>query len=141
MSKYTKIILVIILAIPLLLIRGFENAIFYDPLLEFFKSTQADRVLPEMNTFKLLSNIAMRYLMNTIISLAILWVLFQEKSIIKLSILLYIVLFICLMLVFVFLLYSSEKGSFMTLFYIRRFLIQPLLLLVLVPAFYFQKRT
>jgi exosortase F-associated protein len=45
------------------------------------------------------------------------------------------------MIVFVFLLESSAAGEHMALFYVRRFLIQPLFLLLLLPAFYFHKRS
>ena len=141
MNRPTKIVLVFILVCLLGLIRGFEDSIFYDPLLLFFKSTESSQMLPEMDTIKLLAHIAIRFVLNTVISLAIIWVIFQHKEIIKLSALLYGVLFIVLFLIFIFLLFSSEAGEHLTLFYVRRFLIQPIFLLLLIPAFYFQKKT
>jgi len=139
MNRFTKIILLLFLTFLLLLIRHFEDLLFYDPLLSFFKHEYSSCTIPELNSIKLFANVALRYLMNTMISLAILWVLFKDMDIIKLSAILYILLFAILIIVFVFLLNYSEAKSFLPLFYVRRFLIQPIFLLILVPAFYFQK--
>ena len=141
MTRITKIVLVILLGCLLVLIRVFEDSIFYDPLLAFFKSTKSSQLLPEMDVIKLLGHVAIRFVMNTVISLAIIWVVFLNKEILKLSVILFAALFILLFLVLIFLLFSSEDGQHMTLFYVRRFLIQPIFILVLIPAFYFQKKT
>jgi exosortase F-associated protein len=140
MPKITKIVLLIILAGLLVLIRAYEDSIFYDPLLGYFKAVQEYPTLPEFDTFNLIINLAFRYALNTIISIAILWVIFQNKDIIKLSVILYGLLFIILFVVFYLLLFSSESVHNLALFYVRRFLIQPIFLLILVPAFYFQKK-
>ena len=135
----------------LVLIRGFEDLLFYDPLLAFFKSVQSYDSLPRFDTLKLILNVALRFLLNTLISLSILWVLFQNRDIVRLSLLLYTVLFIVLFCVFCYLLLSgspavegigiaSDKENYLSLFYVRRFLIQPIFLIILIPAFYFQKK-
>jgi exosortase F-associated protein len=120
-------------------IRGFEDTIFYDPFLSFFKSTESDKALPQFETVKLLGSMTIRFLVNTAVSLGVLWVIFQNKEAVKLSAILYSILFVVLMLAFVFLIFSEATGQHMALFYVRRFLIQPLFLLILIPAFYFQK--
>ena len=151
MSRVTKTILVAFLVGILVLIRGFEEALFYDPLTLFFKSVHSYDSLPQFETLKLLVNVAMRFLLNTAVSLGILWVLFQNKDFIKLSGLLYFILFVVLFVAFYYLLVSKsslagntyktiESDNYMSLFYVRRFLIQPILLLILIPAFYFQKK-
>ena len=151
MNKITKSIAVFVLVGILVLIRGFEDVLFYDPLLPFFKSIQSYDSLPQFEALKLIANVALRFLLNTIISLSILWVLFQSKDVVKLSVLLYTVLFVVLFCVFCYLLLSSsrviegigkasEKENYLSLFYVRRFLIQPIFLLILIPAFYFQKK-
>lgn len=140
MKNILKILGIILLATLLVFIRAFENTLFYDPLLEFFKMDYKFMPLPEMDTFALQTSIALRFLMNTIISLAILWLVFFDKEIIKLSTILYSILFAVLFMVFSFIIFSSEEtGGHFVLFYVRRFLIQPLFLLILLPAFYFQK--
>ena len=150
MNRITKTIVVFFLVGILVLIRGFEETLFYDPLIPFFKSIQSYDSLPQFETLKLLLNVVLRFLMNTSVSLVILWILFQNRDVVKLSVLLYSALFVVLFAVFCYLLSgdanigsldeASETDNFMSLFYVRRFLIQPLFLLILIPAFYFQKK-
>ena len=140
MKKVFKIAAIVILAIFLVLIRAYENILFYDPLLEFFKNDYKTMPLPQMDNFALQTGIALRFLLNTIISLAIIWLLFKDKGIIKLSAFLYGFLFAILFLAFSLIIFNSvETGGHLVLFYVRRFLIQPLFLLILLPAFYLQK--
>lgn len=140
MNKGIKIALVLALFGVLILVRAFEQSLFYDPLLLFFQVDHSTEPLPEFDTFMLLWNIGLRFLINTAVSLLILWVLFRRKEIIKISALLYLGFFIILFVAFLILLQSSGTGGHMGLFYARRFLIQPLLLLLLIPAFYFQRK-
>ncbi len=140
MKNILKILLIIALATLLVLIRAFEASLFYDPLLDFFKMDYKSLPLPEMDTFALQTGIALRFLMNTIISLAILWLVFFDKEVIKLSFIIYGLLFVVFFMVFSVIIFSSEEtGGHFVLFYVRRFLIQPLFLLILIPAFWFQK--
>ena len=138
MSKGLKIILVFVGLLLLVLVRLYEGSLFYDPLLQFFKTDHTTQPLPEFETGKLILNIGLRYLLNGIISIGILWVIFQKKGVVKFSLLLYGILLILLLIIFVVLLKISETGQHLPLFYVRRFLIQPLFLLLLVPAFYLQ---
>ncbi len=140
MKKPLKILGIIVFASLLVLIRFFEETLFYDPLLEFFKMDYKTLPLPKMDIYPLLTSVVFRFLMNTILSLAILWFVFRDKEIIKFSVILYSFLFILLFTAFIFIVFTSEgTSSHMVLFYVRRFLIQPLFLLLLLPAFYFQK--
>ncbi len=141
MNRVVKIAVLLILVAGLVLVRQFEASLFYDPMLQFFKTNHSTQSLPEMDYFKVLYNVAFRYWVNVILSLAILWVVFRNKGILKLSLFLFGILFVVLILVFALLLNASEAGNYMALFYVRRFLIQPLFLLILLPAFYFQKRS
>ncbi len=143
MSSIAKIIMALCLVGILVLVRAFEEALFYDPLTLFFKSIQGQSSLPEFEMLKLLLNVVLRFLLNTLVSLGVLWVIFQNKDIIKLSGLMYGVLFVTFFASFCYLLVSksaSNTDNFLSLFYVRRFLIHPILLLVLIPAFYFQKK-
>lgn len=140
MGKISKIIGVIICVILLILIRWYEDSLFYDPLITFFKTDHTSQSLPDFDGLLLIGNIALRYIMNTLLSLAVLWFVFSEKGIIKISVLLYSFLFLFLISVFIYLLFYSDSESYLSLFYVRRFLIQPLFLLLFLPAFYFQKK-
>ena len=140
MKMILKIFAIVILVSLLLLVRVFETSLFYDPLIAFFKMDYKTMPLPEIDTFAIQTGISLRFLLNTLISLAILWVVFRDVEIIKVGMILYSFFFVVLFIVFSFLLFSSEgTESHLVLFYVRRFLIQPLFLLILLPAFYYQK--
>ncbi|WP_347373063.1 exosortase F system-associated protein [Aequorivita sp. Q41] len=140
MKRLLTIGIILLLAILLVLIRAFENSLFYDPLLVFFKGAYKTAALPKMDVLALHFGVFLRFFMNTIISIAILWVVFKNKEVVKISALLYCLLFFIFFIVFGFIIFTSEEvGGHLILFYVRRFLIQPLFLLILLPAFYFQK--
>jgi exosortase F-associated protein len=141
MNKSIRIILIIISVVGLILVRQFAANLFYDPLIEFFKTDHTTHPLPEMMKGKLFINVSIRYVINSIISVLILWIIFRNGNIVRLSALIFGALFIMFMTAFVILVFTSEAGDHMALFYVRRFLIQPLFLLLLLPAFYFHKRS
>ena len=124
----------------LIAIRTFESTIFYDPFLNYFKQEYAHLPFPEMHTVKLFLSLGFRYYLNSMLSIALLYVLFNDRKFTKFSVLLYMILGSVLMISFFFVLQFFGEESKMTLFYIRRFIIQPIFLLLFIPAFYYQKR-
>jgi len=128
-----------ILVVLLVLVRYFEGRLFYDPFLHFFHSDYLQDRIPHFETTRLLLNIAFRFLLNTIISLGIIYVAFFDKSILKFSVLLYSILFFTGFAVLMFLILTIENQNYLALFYVRRFLIHPVFLLILLPAFYYYR--
>lgn len=127
-----------VLIVLLVLVRFFESEVFYDPLLAYFKSTYMQMDLPEMNQKILFLNITFRYFINTVLSLGVLYVIFRDFGMIKFTAVLYLVFFIVLMSILLFTL-SNEDPDKMLIFYIRRFLIQPIFILLFIPGFLFQE--
>lgn len=125
----------------LVLVRAFEETLFYDPFLTFFKSDFKNRALPNFETLPLLVGLVFRYCLNTLFSLAILYGLFMQKQMLLFSAQLYLLVLLVLLLVFFAVVFLLESPNYMVLFYVRRFLIQPILLLLFVPAFYLQYRS
>lgn len=134
-----KIMLLLVLIILLVCIRIFENQLFYDPFLTFFRSEFQNLPFPKSNHINLGCSLFFRYFLNTIISLSIIYVLFKEKEMVQFAALLYIVFFVILLGLFFLILHFANSNHYLILFYTRRFLIQPLFLLLFVPAFYYQK--
>lgn len=123
----------------LICIRLFEDNLFYDPFLAYFKSEYAHAKLPQFNVFKLFFSLGMRFYFNSVISLFLLYVIFKDTKIVKFSMLLYMILGSILMISFIFVLTFFGEENKMTLFYLRRFLIQPIFIMLFIPAFYYQK--
>lgn len=137
MKRVINIIFVLLLLGLLVAIRGLESQLFYDPLLVFFKTNHTVQALPDLNTPKLYLGLIIRFLLNTVISLAILWFVFKNTALLKFSIVLYTLFLLICLIIFSFFYFSYSEGPHQPLFYARRFLIQPLLLFLLLPAFYF----
>jgi exosortase F-associated protein len=139
MHKAIKIILISILLIMLMFIRYFEDVLFYDPYLTFFENDYLYIDSPRREVLKLVGFTTLRFLLNTLISLAILFVVFKDKSIIKFSVLVYAIAFFILMLFYLYFVINPRQEDYYLFFNIRRFLIQPILLILLLPAFYYHK--
>ena len=134
-----RIVEIGLLVLMLAAIRFFEQELFYDPLIQFFKSDYLLGIIPPMDMAKLMINLSLRFWLNTAISLAIIYISFRDLNILKFSAVLYAILYVLATLVFIFLVLNIEREHYLALFYVRRFLIHPLFLLILLPAFYYYR--
>ncbi|WP_417885122.1 exosortase F system-associated membrane protein [Zunongwangia sp.] len=140
MKKRYRIVLISILIILLAAIRFYETRLFYDPLINFFKSSDYLRdKIPSFKAGLLILNTFFRYILNSSISIAILGITFFDRNIVKFSALLYAFLLLLAGSVFIYLILTIENEHFLALFYVRRFLIHPIFILVLLPAFYYYR--
>ena len=139
MSNVMKSIWLLVLFGLLILIRAFENELFYDPYLKFFENDYLYIDNPRREVFKLAIYTTLRYVLNSTISLGIIFMFFSDKSIIKFSAFIYAVAFVILISLFLYFVINPDQKDYYIFFNIRRFLIQPLLLLLLLPAFYYYK--
>ena len=124
----------------LVLIRAYEDSLFYDPFLDYFKSDYHNLPIPKIDNLQLIFVLFFRYFLNTALSLAIIYVLFKDIDAVKFASVLYFIFFILLLAAFFFILLRNGDTNKMGLFYVRRFLIQPIFLLLFLPAFYYQKQ-
>lgn len=140
LNNKLKVAAGLLLVLILIAIRAFEDTIFYDPFLDYFKSNYYNLPLPKLNIIKLFFSLGFRFYINSMISLGLLRLIFNDAKIMKFSIFLYSVLGIILMISFFFILLKFGETNKMNLFYIRRFIIQPLFIILFIPAFYYQKK-
>jgi len=138
MKKITKIVLIIGLFFMLIAIRAFVQPYFYDPLIAYFESDYLHMTMPEIKLGAYFLNIFLRYFLNASISLAILFLLFNSKKDFIFSMKFYVLAFSTLSLVLFICLKFAIFHSYLPVFYLRRFLIHPIFLLILIPAFYYQ---
>jgi exosortase F-associated protein len=139
MSKSTRFILLMILGLLLVLIRFFEDSLFYDPYLQFFQNDYLYIDSPRRETLKLVLFTTLRFVLNSTISLGILYVVFRDKSVLKFAGLIYIIAYVLLLLAFLYFVINPNQEDYYLFFNIRRFLIQPLIIVILLPAFYYSK--
>lgn len=135
--KYLRWLLAIICVFLLMSIRIFETQLFYDPLLSFFKSDFYNLDFPEFDVTKHLLSMALRYGINSILSLVIIYSIFNNKDYLKLSIFIYLIGFVVFFALYYYSIHTEFSFGFTAGFYIRRLVIQPVLLLLLIPVFWY----
>lgn len=141
MSKTIQYILLFLLVCLLVLIRWFENELFYDPYLTFFHNDYLYIDSPRREVLKLVGYTVLRYVLNAAVSLGVLYVVFKERSVIRFSAIIYIVSFFVLICGYLYFVINPKQADYYLFFNLRRFLIQPVILILLLPAFYYHKLT
>ncbi|TDP03771.1 exosortase F system-associated membrane protein [Flavobacterium sp. 245] len=136
--KY-KILIAVFIVICFGVIRTFEKSLFYDPFLEYFETDFKNLPYPEVDAFKLFFGLFSRYFFNTILSLILIYVLFRDVEIFKFSVFLYLFFLVILFVAFFVILNYFPNANWL-LFYVRRFIIQPIFVLLFIPAFYYQSQ-
>lgn len=140
MNKVLKLGLLGFLVTALAGVRYFEHELFSDPLLEFYSSEYSYSEPPEYNTLHLIATTTWRFILNTLLSLAIVWVVFLSRKVFLFSLIFYGIAYLVLISAFWFFISPMSSQDYMIVFYIRRFLIQPIFVLILLPAFYYQNK-
>ena len=139
-NQACRIAAIIVLFLLLVLVRAYENKLFDDPLLEYFKQDFSKVVLPDTVRISYFLMLFFRYALNTILSLGIIFFVFREVEFVKLALLLYVLFFVVLICVFYIVVNDSYDNQKWDLFYVRRFIIQPIFLLLFLAGFYYHKK-
>lgn len=132
--------LVLVGVFGLIGIRGLEDKIFYDPFLYYFKSADHSAVFPNFEWLKLILSHLFRFLLNAFFALWIIHFLFQNKEWTKQAFILITLIFVIVFPIYLFCINDKFQFGYLFSFYIRRFVIQPLTLLLIIPIFYYRKR-
>lgn len=134
-----QILITAFLIVLLAMVRALQKMLFYDPFQVYFEGEFTKNPFPHFDTIKLLTSLVFRYGLNSIFSLGIIYTVFKDSAIVKFASSLYGIIFIVLMISFFGILIFLDSDNAFLLFYVRRFLVQPILILLFLPAFYFQK--
>lgn len=135
-----KLMLALGLVFCFVLVRYYEEVLFYDPFLDYFKGDFNQMPLPEFDVFRLILSLFFRYGLNMSVSLGLIYVIFKDTNMIQFSFFLYLIAFVLLLASFFLVIYFYGSDNNFLLFYVRRFLIQPIFVMLFIPAFYFQKQ-
>ena len=134
----TKMISVGVLFVLLLCIRIFEQQLFYDPFILFFKNEFIISDQPDVEFWRHIMSVSLRYFLNAMLSIGVLYVAFKQQNVVKFSIIFYGLMFVVLIMLYAFFVSNLKQELHTYFFYVRRFTIQPVFLLLLLPAFYYQ---
>ena len=116
MPKLTRYIFVVILVLVLMAIRGFEDYLFYDPYLQFFENDYLYIDNPRREVAKLVFFTSLRYLLNTLASLGILYLIFNDKVMIKFSVLLYAIAYVLLLIPYLYFVINPRQEDYYLFF-------------------------
>lgn len=139
-SQAFKLFVIAALLLCFIMVRFYENVLFYDPFLAYFKGDFNNMPLPDFDSFRLILSLLFRYGLNMLISLGLIYVIFKDPVMLRFSFLLYFIAFVVLIVALFLVIKIYGSNNNLLLFYIRRFIIQPIFVLLFIPAFYFQKR-
>ena len=134
-----KWLLVALCIIGLVGVRVLESKIFYDPFLKYFASTSTNPAFPHFEWARLIGSHLFRFLLNLIFSLGIVHFLFLNKKWTLQAIVLITLSFILFFPIYLYSVYTEFSFGNLFSFYIRRFVIQPLPVLLIIPLFYYRK--
>lgn len=141
MSKTVRIIGVTFLFAMLFLVRAFEESLFYDPLIVYFQNDYLYKGIPEIDQWHLIIDMFFRYCINSVISIGIIYFIYQSKRYVKFTGFVLMLAFMILIVPFSLLVRDGFESGYLLPFYIRRFLAHPIFLLILLPAFYYYNRS
>ena len=121
-------------------VRMVESTLFYDPFLNYFRSADRHALFPNFEWFPLIRDYIFRFLLNVIFSALIIQFAFNNKRWTVQAVVLICLVFIITFPLYVYSIHTKFEIGYLFSFYMRRFVIQPLTLLLIIPLFYYRKR-
>lgn len=121
-------------------VRMVEDKFFYDPFLNYFHEANKQAVFPEFVWGKLIISHLFRFFLNLFFSAMILQFMFRNKSWTLQGMLLIMIVFAVTFPVYLYCIHTQFEIGYLFSFYMRRFVIQPLILLLIIPMFYYRKQ-
>nr|WP_314493760.1 exosortase F system-associated protein [uncultured Chryseobacterium sp.] len=123
----------------LIAVRMMEDRIFYDPFLNYFHEANKNIPFPEFEWGRLVIGYLFRFILNLFFSCVIIHFLFKNKEWTVQGAVLISIIFAITFPIYLFCIYDRFETGHLFSFYMRRFVIQPLILLLIVPLFYYRR--
>ena len=138
--KILNWILVFVGILGLVSVRFLEGKIFYDPFLAFFKGNYKVAQIPEFLWGKLIISHFFRFFLNLFFSAVVIHFMFLNKKWTLQAVVLITVAFLFFFPIYLWCLYTKMEIGYLFTFSVRRFIIQPIILLLIIPIFYYRKK-
>ncbi|SDI45577.1 exosortase F-associated protein [Chryseobacterium taeanense] len=122
-------------------VRALENQIFYDPFLDYFHEANKNMVFPDFDWGKLIVNYLFRFILNLLFSCVVIHFWFKNKKWKVQGGALILIIFGITFPIYLYCIYTHFEIGYLFSFYMRRFVIQPLILLLIIPMFYYRRYT
>ena len=133
-------LIVIVAVFGLIGVRAVEDQVFYDPFLHYFHEANKKAVIPDFEWGTLILNHLFRFGLNLFFSAVIVYFIFKRKDWTVQAILLMCIVFVITFPIYLYCISTKFEIGYLFSFYMRRFVIQPLILLLIIPLFYYRKQ-
>ena len=133
-------ILVILGIFGLISVRILEDKIFYDPFLNYFHEANKNLPFPDFEWGKLIPGYIFRFILNLLFSCVVIHFWFRNKQWTIQGAVLITIIFAITFPIYLYCIYDRFEIGYLFSFYMRRFVIQPLILLLIIPMFYYRKQ-
>lgn len=132
--------LIVILGVfGLISVRILEDTLFYDPFLRYFRQSSQRLPFPDYALGNLILHHLFRFSLNLIFSLLIIHFIFKRKDWTIQAGIMIILVFVVAFPLYLYCLHTEFKIGYLFSFYTRRFVIQPLIVLLIIPMYYYRK--
>lgn len=121
-------------------VRFLEDKIFYDPFLNYFHEAVQDIAFPAFEWGRLVGSHIFRFILNLIFSCIIIHFMFKNKEWTIQGAVLMTIIFVITFPIYLYCISDKFEIGHLFSFYMRRFVIQPLILLLIIPLFYYRKQ-
>lgn len=138
--KILSWLLVIAGVLGLIGVRMLEDRLFYDPFLNYFHEANKNFKFPEFVWGNLIVGHLFRFILNLFFSCMVIHFLFKNKQWTMQGAVLITIIFAITFPIYLYCIYDRFDIGYLFSFYMRRFVIQPLILLLIVPMFYYRKQ-
>lgn len=123
----------------LIAVRMVEDQLFYDPFQAFFHLANKHAEFPAFEWTPLILNYLFRFGLNLVLSAAVVYFIFKNKQWTLQAIVLMLIVFAITFPLYLYCIHTQFDIGYLFSFYMRRFVIQPLILLLIIPLFYYLK--
>ncbi|MCX8533582.1 exosortase F system-associated membrane protein [Chryseobacterium luquanense] len=121
-------------------VRMLEDQIFYDPFLNYFHEGVQNITFPNFEWGMLIVSHVFRFVLNLIFSCIIIHFMFKNKEWTIQGAVLITIIFAITFPIYLFCIYNKFDIGYLFSFYMRRFVIQPMILLLIIPLFYYRRQ-
>ncbi len=138
--KFISWFLILVGIAGIISVRIFEDSLFYDPFLNYFHEGTKNAVFPDFEWGKLAISHIFRFALNLLFSCLIIHFIFKNKEWTIQGAILITIVFLITFPIYLYCVSDHFEIGYLFSFYMRRFVIQPLILLLVIPLFYYRKQ-
>lgn len=125
-------------AVGLILMYTLQRQLFYDPLQDFVYNSVIDN-RPQIDAVKFIAGKVVRYVLNDVFAIFILMGIFADKKYLRLAVGVFLFGLVVMLPIYFIAVFYFLPEVFSFLNHIHRLILNPVLMLMLIPAIYYQK--